>query len=191
MASDEQTHEAGEAAPETPETGRDGMSYDELQTALADAETKVAQLKDQTLRAQAEMDNVRKRAQRDVENAHKFALERFAADLLPVVDNFERAVESARERAEDPAAAAIAEGVELSLKLFLDTLKRAGIEPLDPLGEPFDPQFHQAVSTIESPHSEPGTVVTVLQKGYLLNGRLLRAAMAIVARAPQQAAPEA
>ena len=156
--------------------------------ALAAAQTRVAQLTDQLLRSQADAENVRKRAQRDVENAHKYALEKFAGELLAVVDNLERSVEAAREQpATDgsaPAPAALIEGVELSLKLFLDTLKRGGIVQIDPIGEPFNPQFHQAVSTIESPRTEPGTVVTVLQKGYTLSGRLLRAAMVIVAKAP-------
>jgi molecular chaperone GrpE len=160
--------------------------------ALAAAETRVAQLTDQLLRSQAEAENVRKRAQRDVENAHKYALEKFAGELLAVVDNLERSVEAAKEQPTTegaaPAPAALIEGVELSLKLFLDTLKRSGVHQINPMGEPFNPQFHEAVSTIESPHTEPGTVVTVLQKGYTLNGRLLRAAMVIVAKAPADAA---
>ena len=136
------------------------------------------------MRAQAEAENVRRRAQRDVENAHKFALERFANDLLPVVDSLERAVESARSTERDGAVAAIADGVALSLKLFVDTLARANLVQVDPVGEPFDPNFHQAVSLIESDTAEPGSVLQVLQKGYTLNGRLVRPAMVMVAKAP-------
>jgi molecular chaperone GrpE len=153
---------------------------------LSVAQARVAQLTDQLLRSQADAENVRKRAQRDVENAHKFALERFSAELLPVVDNLERAIEAAKgsSGAEGVAPSALVEGVELSLKLFLEALKRGGVEQIDPVGEAFNPQFHQAVSAIESPHAEPGSVLTVLQKGYTLNGRLLRAAMVMVAKAP-------
>jgi molecular chaperone GrpE len=160
------------------------------EAALEGAQAKIVQLTDQLLRTQAEAENVRKRAQRDVENAHKYALEKFAGELLAVADNLERAIEAAKAQPTTeggaPAPKALIEGVELSLKLFLDTLKRAGIVQIDPLGEPFNPQFHQAVSTIESPHAEPGSVMTVLQKGYTLNGRLIRAAMVIVAKAPSE-----
>jgi molecular chaperone GrpE len=161
--------------------GVDGVDLAaELEASKAAAE----QLRDQVLRAAAEAENVRRRAQRDVENAHKFAIEKFAAELLPVADSLERAVETARANRSDGAAAAIADGVELSLKLFLDVLARAGIVQIDPHGEPFNPQLHEAVSTIQSEGVEPGSVVHVLQKGYTLNGRLMRAAMVMVAKAP-------
>jgi molecular chaperone GrpE len=121
-----------------------------------------------------------------VENAHKYALERFGSDLLPVVDSLERAVESARSTEREGAVAAIADGVELSLKLFVDTLARANLIQVDPVGEPFDPKLHQAVSMVESGTAEPGSVVQVLQKGYTLNGRLVRPAMVIVAKTPTE-----
>jgi molecular chaperone GrpE len=152
----------------------------ELEASKAAAE----QLREQVLRAAAEAENVRRRAQRDVENAHKFAIEKFAAELLPVADSLERSVATARANGADGAAAAIADGVELSLKLFLDVLARGGIVQIDPHGEPFNPQFHEAVSIVESESAEPGSVVQVLQKGYTLNGRLMRAAMVLVAKAP-------
>jgi len=160
-----------------------GVGAEDLGAALAAARATAEQARDQALRAQAEAENVRRRAQRDVENAHKFALERFANDLLPVVDSLERAVESARGQAAGGAATAIADGVELSLKLFVDTLARADLKQLDPVGEPFDPKFHQAVSMVESPSAEPNSILQVLQKGYTLNGRLVRPAMVIVAKA--------
>jgi molecular chaperone GrpE len=160
------------------------QTVDELIAALEAARSVAEQARDQALRAQAEAENVRRRAQRDVENAHKFALERFASDLLPVVDSLERAVESARSTERKDAVAAIADGVALSLKLFVDTLARSDLVQVDPLGEPFDPKLHQAVSMIESDTAEPGSVLQVLQKGYTLNGRLVRPAMVMVAKGP-------
>jgi molecular chaperone GrpE len=164
--------------------GRTTLSVDELVAALDASRSAAEQARDQALRAQAEAENVRRRAQRDVENAHKFALERFANELLPVVDSLERAVESARASGGAGPAAAIADGVDLSLKLFIDTLSKADLVQLDPTGEPFDPKFHQAVGMVESDRAEPGSVLQVLQKGYTLNGRLVRPAMVIVAKAP-------
>lgn len=160
---------------------------DDLPALLAAAGEEIAVLKDQALRGQAEAENVRRRAARDVENAHKFALEKFASDLLPVVDSLEKAVESARlgvESADAGAANAIAEGVELSLKLFLDVLEKAGISRIHPQGEPFDPQLHEAMAMVENPDAEPNSVLDVMQAGYTLNGRLVRAAMVVVSKAP-------
>lgn len=158
------------------------QTVDELIAALATARSVAEQARDQALRAQAEAENVRRRTQRDVENAHKYALERFGNDLLPVVDSLERAVEAARSTQRDGAVAAIADGVALSLKLFVDTLARANLVQVDPVGEPFDPKLHQAVSMVESDTAEPGSVLQVLQKGYTLNGRLVRPAMVMVAK---------
>lgn len=158
-------------------------TVDELIAALEASRAAADQAHEQVLRAAADSENVRKRAQRDVENARKFALERFANDLLPVVDSLERAVDSARAANAEGSAGAIADGVELSLKLFLDTLAKADLVQLDPMGEPFDPNFHQAVGMIESDRSEPGSILQVLQKGYTLNGRLVRPAMVMVAKA--------
>jgi molecular chaperone GrpE len=161
-----------------------GLSVEALTVALEESRRATEQAREQTLRAAAEAENVRRRAQRDVENAHKFALERFASSLLPVVDSLERAVEAARAVAADGPAAAIGDGVELSLKMFLDTLARADLIQLDPVGEPFDPKLHQAVTMLESGSAEPGSILQVLQRGYTLNGRLVRPAMVIVAKAP-------
>ena len=161
---------------------------DDLQAQLAAAQEEIAALKDQALRGQAEAENVRRRAARDVENAHKFALEKFAADLLPVIDSLEKAVESAQAGADgaDEAAAAIGEGVELSLKLFHDVLEKAGLSRIHPVGEPFDPQLHEAMAMVENPDSEPNSVLDVMQAGYTLNGRLVRAAMVVVSKAPAE-----
>jgi molecular chaperone GrpE len=154
----------------------------QLTERLGAAQSEIGALKDQILRAQAEAENVRRRAQRDVENAHKFALEKFCGELLPVIDSLEKAVDVAR-KAENADAAAIAEGVELSLRMFLGVMNKAGVEQVDPLGEPFDPQRHEAMAMIPNPHAEPNSVMDVMQKGYLLNGRLVRAAMVVVSKA--------
>jgi molecular chaperone GrpE len=132
---------------------------------------------DKFLRAAAEVENVRKRAARDVENAHKFALERFATDLLAVSDSLEMA-----QIAEGGATIeSLQEGSKATLKLLGSVLSRFGIEELDPLGEPFDPNLHEAMTVQPSADAEPGSVITVFQKGYALNGRLLRPARVVVA----------
>jgi molecular chaperone GrpE len=136
---------------------------------------------DAALRAQADAQNVQRRSEQDVEKARKFALDRFAAELLPVVDNLERALEAAS--GDDEAIKPIAEGVELTLKSFQDVLAKFNIEVVDPEGEPFDPNLHQAMSMIENPDVEPNSVIAVMQKGYTLNGRLVRPAMVMVSKA--------
>lgn len=151
-----------------------------LRKALAAAEAALETARDQALRAQAEADNTRRRTAREMENARKFAVERLAADLLPAIDSFERAVEAARAASETAAA----EGVELSLKLLTGALEKAGVNVVDPLGAPFDPRFYEAISMVENPDAEPGSVTQVVQKGYVLNERVVRAAMVIVAKAP-------
>jgi molecular chaperone GrpE len=138
--------------------------------------------KDATLRAAAEAQNARRRAEQDVEKARKFALERFAGDLLPVVDNLERALQAASEA---PDANAIAEGVDLTLRSLLEVLGRYNIEQLDPGGEPFDPQLHEAMTMVPNPELEPNTVMDVMQKGFTLNGRLLRPARVVVSKAAE------
>ena len=161
----------------------------EADAALEAARAEIESLKDQALRAAAETENVRKRADRSIENAHKYALERFVGDLLPAVDSFERAVTAAEEvkSTAGEAVDALAEGVELSLKLLLEAMARQGIEVVDPIGAPFDPKLHEAMSMVESAEAEPGSVTEVFQKGYTVNGRLTRPARVIVAREP---APE-
>ncbi len=138
---------------------------------------------DRYLRAAAETENVRKRAARDVENAHKFALENFSRDMLAIKDSLEMGIQAAGNADIETLMA----GKEATLKLLSTTLERFGIEELDPQGEPFDPEFHEAVSMQPSTELEPGSVLAVVQKGYSLNGRLLRPAMVIVvaAEAPE------
>lgn len=160
---------AEQAAPELSEDDEIAQLHEELAAA-----------KDAVLRAQAEVQNAKRRAEQDVEKARKFALERFAGDLLPVADNLERALESAS--GDDEVIKPIAEGVELTLKSLVDVLGKQNIEVVDPNGEPFDPNLHQAMSMIENPEVEPNTVIAVMQKGYTLNGRLIRPAMVMVSK---------
>jgi molecular chaperone GrpE len=183
--SEESHTEVVESDPLEQEAPPPSASEAEIDDPLAEAERQVAGLKDQVLRAQAEMENVRRRAARDVENAHKYALERFTSDLLPVLDSLEKAVEASGESAGE-AAGAIKEGVELSLKLFLTTLEKAGVIQVDPHGEPFDPQLHEAMAMVPNPDTEPNSVIEVMQKGYTLNGRLVRAAKVVVSAALSQ-----
>ncbi|MBB3104054.1 nucleotide exchange factor GrpE [Azomonas macrocytogenes] len=165
----------------TPEAGED------LAARVQSLEEQLAAAQDQSLRAVAELQNIRRRAEQDVEKAHKFALERFSGDLLSVVDSLERGLELSSP--DDEAIKPMREGVELTLKLFLDTLARYQLVALDPVGEPFDPEHHQAMAMEESAQVEPNSVLRVFQKGYLLNGRLLRPAMVVVSKAPAQAQP--
>jgi len=149
-----------------------------IQEAVAAA---LAEQQDTVLRAQAEVQNMRRRCEQDVEKAHKFALEKFGTELLPVMDNLERALQAVTN-ADDESVKALYEGVELTLKGFSETLSKNNIEQLDPQGEPFDPQQHEAMSIVENDDVEANTVLTVVQKGYLLNGRVIRPAMVIVAK---------
>lgn len=160
----------------------EGDSEPSLEDVIAQLQVDAAQARDASLRAQADAQNVKRRAEQDVEKARKFALEQFSKELLPVMDNLERALEAAPENEE--LVRPIAEGVELTLKSFADAMKKFKIEVVDPLGEPFDPQFHQAMSMVENPEVEPNTVTLVMQKGYILNDRLLRPAMVMVSKAP-------
>jgi molecular chaperone GrpE len=135
------------------------------------------------LRVQAEMQNLRRRTEQDVEKAHKFGQEKLSAELLAVMDNLERALQVAVDR-ENESVKSLLTGVELTLKSFADCFRKFGIEQVDPLGEPFDPQVHQAMAMQENPKVDPNTVIGVMQKGYTLHGRVLRPAMVMVSRAP-------
>jgi molecular chaperone GrpE len=153
--------------------------YAELEAAKAT----IADQKDSVVRAAAEVENMRRRAQQDVEKAHKFALEKFANELLPVIDNLERAIEFADKSNE--AILPILEGVEMTAKSFADTVAKFGVEVINPQGESFNPEFHQAMSIQPSTEVAPNTVLAVMQKGYSLNGRLLRPAMVMVSKAAE------
>ncbi len=147
----------------------------------ASAETQLEELNEALLRSQADLQNSRRRAERDIENAHKYAVEKFVKDLLAVIDSMDRALELATTT--DGFDVAMLEGTQMTHKLLLDTISRHGVEPIDPAGEPFDPQQHQAMSAVESADQEPNTVMAVMQKGYTLEGRVIRAAMVVVTKA--------
>jgi len=153
----------------------DGTLSEQLQEQLDKA-------REDVLRAAAEAQNARRRAEQDVEKARKFALERFVQDLLPVVDNLERAMNAVDS--EDEVFKPVYEGIELTYKSFQDSLGRHQIVVVDPVGAPFDPEQHQAMSMVPNADVEPNTVLEVFQKGYLLNGRLVRPAMVLVSKAP-------
>jgi len=135
---------------------------------------------DSLLRVQAEMDNLRKRTVRDIENAHKYALDRFIRELLPVIDSMELGISASTGDVTDVDS--LREGMDLTMKKFLDTLAGFGVAVIDPVQEKFDPELHQAVTVQEAAGTEPGCVTAVMQKGYQLNGRLVRPAMVIVAK---------
>lgn len=179
---EESVAETGES-PAAEEVAADDAAAQEasVDDVVAQLHEDVAAAKDLALRAQADAQNVKRRAEQDVEKARKFALEQFTRELLPVVDNLERALEAAS--GEDDVVKPIAEGVELTLKSFLDAMSKFNIEQVDPQGEPFDPNLHQAMSMIENDEVEPNSVIAVMQKGYTLNGRLVRPAMVMVSKA--------
>ena len=189
QTNDEMEQETAEnEAEKTVEQSADSSVADDSEGArevdqLAQFEAEIEKYKDVALRAEAEMQNLRRRAERDVRNAHKFGAERLLQNLLPVLDSLEKAIETseaAGQAEDDPQL----EGIKLCSKLFIDVLTKEGIEALDPQGEPFDPNLHEALSMIENPDLEPNSVMTVIQKGYRLNERLVRPAKVMVSKAP-------
>ena len=167
-----QGNEAGAGAMDA------GTEVEQLRAALAEAEAAAGQQRDQVLRVAAEMENIRRRAARDVEQAHRFALEKFVQELLPVCDSLELAAASAGTA----DAASLAAGQEATLKLLSKALDKFSVKLIDPLGEPFDPERHEAMAMQPSATAEPQSVLQVVQRGYELNGRLLRPARVIVAQ---------
>ncbi len=157
---------------------------DDLMPLLEDARAKADEHWNQLLRVKADMENTRRRAKQDVENAHKFALEKFALELLPIKDSLEMGLTAADDIAEGgDAMAQLKEGTALTLKMLAAALEKFGIEAVDPVGDTFDPDKHQAMSMQESAEHKPNTVMAVMQKGYQLNERLLRPAMVVVSKA--------
>lgn len=174
---------ASDANADTVELSSEHSIIAKLEAELAKSQSQLADQHELMLRIKADAENARRRASLDVEKAHKFALEKFAGDLLPVVDNLERALSFINR--EDEAFKGIIEGVELTMKSFLDTVAKYGVVQIDPAGQPFNPDQHQAMSIQPSADVPPNTVTFVLQKGYELNGRLLRPAMVGVSKAPE------
>ncbi|SGY93665.1 nucleotide exchange factor GrpE [Moritella viscosa] len=152
-----------------------------LEAELAKATASAAEFKDTALRAKADADNIRRRAAIDVDKAKKFALEKFANELLPVIDNMERGLLHVDKTNE--ALLPLIEGIELTAKSLESALEKFGVKSVNPEGEKFNPELHQAMSMIESADVEPNTVITVMQKGYELNGRLIRPAMVMISKA--------
>lgn len=157
----------------------DEKSETEGEAGASAAQDEINGLKEQLLRQQAEMQNLRRRTEKDVQNAHKFGQEKLIKELLPILDNFDRAIEAAPEGGEvDP----VLEGVRMTQGMMYSALEKFNVVTVDPMGEPFDPQVHQAMSMVENPLVEPNTVIAVMQKGYTLSGRLLRPAMVMVSK---------
>ncbi len=171
--------EALEAAEQAETEVSDNPEAELLAARVEELEQGLAEAKDQALRAAAEAQNVRRRAEQEAEKARKFALEKFVRELLPVVDSLEKALEAMA----DEATEAHREGVSMTLKMQLDAMAKFGVEAVEPAGEPFDPQLHEAMAMVPNPELEPNTVMEVMQKGYLLNGRLVRPAMVVVSQA--------
>ena len=169
------------AANESVEASSDKPSYEELVALLSELQTKAEEANDRALRAQAELENVRRRAQRDVESAHKFALEKFVNELLPVKDSLDMGETAAKADGADIEK--VCEGLELTSKMMTDVMGKFNVVEVNPVGEKFNPEHHQAMSMQDLPDAPPNTVVNVFQKGYLLNERLVRPAMVVVSSA--------
>lgn len=188
MSSADQSNEGatsgfGDTTTVLPETAAALIELEQLKLRLAEAEERAKNHWDQYLRSVAELENVRKRALRDVEQAHRYGLERLAQEFVPVKDSLDLAVENA----DKVAPKALIEGQQATHRLLLKAFEKLGITELNPLGEPFDANQHEAMLAQESTSAEPGSVLAVVQRGYALNGRLLRAARVIVAKAPGSA----
>ncbi|MCP3866945.1 MAG: nucleotide exchange factor GrpE [Gammaproteobacteria bacterium] len=175
---------AGEETPAEVETKSEAVQqpgHEELSLLLEDARNKADENWNKLVRSQAEVDNLRKRHQRELENAHKFSLERFVNALLPVLDSMELGIAAAGEKGADVEK--LREGGTLTLKLLSGVMNKFEVVSVDPMGEPFNPDLHQAMSMQPKDDVPPNTVVMVVQKGYTLNGRLVRPAMVIVSQA--------
>ncbi len=160
-----------------------------LEAVLEEAQRKADDYWDQLLRAQADLTNMQRRAERELANAHKYALDRFVRELLPVHDSLELGLKAASEPDSDPEK--IREGLELTLRMLIEALDKFGVKVVDPSGEPFDPELHEAMTTQPAPDLPPNTVVNVFQKGFLLNDRLVRPASVIVSSGGDKGEPPA
>lgn len=160
----------------------DDVPHVEMTGLLEDARAKADEHWNQLLRANADLENARRRARQDVENAHKYGVERFVQELLPVKDSLEMGL-AAASNSDNDSAASLKEGVELTLKMFDSALEKFSVKTVDPVGEAFDPALHQAMTTQESAEHEPNIVIAVMQKGYQLHDRLIRPAMVVVSKA--------
>jgi len=170
----------GEADAEWNEAAEEESQVAQLLAALQSSEEKLKEQQDAVLRARADVENMRRRSEQEIDKARKYALNKFAEELLPVIDNLERALQAANP--EDESVKPILEGVEMTHKSFVDTVTKFGLVAIDPQGEAFNPELHQAIGIQEFPDFAANTVAVVLQKGYQLNGRVIRPAMVMVAK---------
>jgi molecular chaperone GrpE len=173
-AEPEQTEKASEIEDQAD------AGSDDWKTKALNLEAELANLKDAAIRAQAEAQNVRRRAEQDVEKAHKFALDKFVKELLPVIDGLEKTVEAEQQAGNEITP--LREGVDMTLSMLLAGIKKFGVEQIDPIGKTFDPELHEAMTMVEVPGAESNTVIDAMQRGYTLNGRLVRPAMVVVAK---------
>ena len=175
---DEDEGESGTSSDAQETQSLDYASYRELEDKLTLAEQKAHENWEKLVRSVAEVENIRRRAERDVANAHRYSLEKFVNSLLPVSDSLEQAIALAEKQGDMP----LHEGLLLTMKLFLEALEKADVKQIDPTGAPFDPQQHEAMSIQPSTDVQPNTVLTVFQKGYLLSDRVIRPARVIVSK---------
>ncbi|MCK4865296.1 MAG: nucleotide exchange factor GrpE [Gammaproteobacteria bacterium] len=184
MSETEQNQDVETEIDEAVESAESETSESEevtLETQLAEAQAKADDNWDQLVRTRAEMENIRRRSERELANAHKYALEKFAQELLPVIDSMEMGVAAAMD--ENTDVSKLREGTEMTLKMFETAIEKFGIKSVHPHGEAFNPDHHQAMTMIDSAEHEPNMIINVMQKGYLLNERLVRPAMVVVSSA--------
>jgi molecular chaperone GrpE len=174
-----QTQEGNSGASEG--VSIENVDYETLQKKLTESEQLAHENWEKAVRATAEVDNIRRRSERDVASAHKYGSEKLITSLLPVIDSLEQALQAA-EQSDDEAGSSMKEGVELTLKMFADALEKANVEQLNPMGQAFDPNRHEAMSMQDAPDAESNSVLMVFQKGYVLNGRVIRPARVVVAK---------
>jgi molecular chaperone GrpE len=180
--------EIDEAVSEVEDTENEDVTLESLEAKLVEAEAKADDNFDQLMRTRAEMENIRRRSERELANAHKYALEKFAQELLPVIDSMEMGVAAAMD--ENADVSKLREGTEMTLKMFEAAIVKFGIKGVHPKGEAFNPDHHQAMTMIDSPDHEPNMIIDVMQKGYLLNERLVRPAMVVVSSAKSSKASD-
>lgn len=180
MSEQEESEVSAEASDENPanEGALEHLSYAELEDKLTLTEQEAFDHREKALRAMAELDNVRRRAEKDIANAHRYGQEKLIHGFLPVIDSLEQALQLTEQDEKDP----MYQGLQLTIKLFLDVLQKNSVEQLDPTGERFNPQEHEAMSMQDVPGVEPNTILTVFQKGYRLNDRVIRPARVIVSK---------
>lgn len=180
MSSEEKSATGAEQSGEAGAQAESPPTHEQLLLAVEDARSKADEHWNQLLRTRAELDNLQRRSQREVESAHKYALERFVQELLPVKDSLELGLAAAETAGAE--AEKVREGVDLTLRMLSSVFEKFGVKEINPIGERFNPELHQAMATQEVAHTEPNTVLNVFQKGYSLNDRLVRPALVVVAK---------